>query len=135
MNYDIHPSSSTPIFRQIMDQVKRFVASGQLNSGDSLPSVRAVALQYAINPMTVSKAYNMLEAEGVLLRMRGVGMVVAGRRGVRKDKNKLAMPAMLAAAQVALQLDLEHEEALHLFEQALSAAQVEAQLRKKKYAD
>lgn len=135
MNYDIHPSSSTPIFRQIMDQVKRFVASGQLNSGDSLPSVRAVALQYAINPMTVSKAYNMLEAEGVLLRMRGVGMVVAGRRGVRKDKSKLAMPAMLAAAQVALQLDLEHEEALDLFEQALSAAQAEAQLRKKKYAD
>lgn len=135
MNYDIHPSSSTPIFRQIMDQVKRFVASGQLNSGDSLPSVRAVALQYAINPMTVSKAYNMLEAEGVLLRMRGVGMVVAGRRGVRKDKGKLAMPAMLAAAQVALQLDLEHREALDLFEQALSAAQAEAQLRKKKYAD
>lgn len=135
MNYDIHPSSSTPIFRQIMDQVKRFVASGQLNAGDSLPSVRAVALQYAINPMTVSKAYNMLEAEGVLLRMRGVGMVVAGRRGVRKDKAKLAMPAMLAAAQVALQLDLEHSEALDLFEQALSAAQAEAQLRKKKYAD
>lgn len=133
MNYDIHPSSSTPIFRQIMDQVKRFVASGQLNSGDSLPSVRAVALQYAINPMTVSKAYNMLEAEGVLVRLRGVGMVVAGRRGVRKDKSKLAMPAMLAAAQVAAQLDMEHDEAVALFEQALSDTM--AQSRNKKYAD
>lgn len=133
MNYDIHPSSSTPIFRQIIDQVKRFVASGQLNSGDSLPSVRAVALQYAINPMTVSKAYNMLEAEGVLVRLRGVGMVVAGRRGVRKDKSKLAMPAMQAAAQVAVQLDLEHEEAMRLFDHALSDTM--AQARKKKYAD
>lgn len=133
MNYDIHPSSSTPIFRQIIDQVKRFVASGQLNSGDSLPSVRAVALQYAINPMTVSKAYNMLEVEGVLVRLRGVGMVVAGRRGVRKDKSKLAMPAMLAAAQVAVQLDLEHEEAMRLFDRALSDTM--AQARKKKYAD
>ena len=133
MNYDIHPSSSTPIFRQIIDQVKRFIASGQLNSGDSLPSVRAVALQYAINPMTVSKAYNMLEAEGVLVRLRGVGMVVAGRRGARKDKSKLAMPAMLAAAQVAVQLDLEHEEAMRLFELALSDTM--AQARKKKYAD
>ena len=130
MNYDIHPSSSTPIFRQIMDQVKRFVASGQLKVGDSLPSVRAVALQYAINPMTVSKAYNMLEAEGVLSRLRGVGMVIAGRRGARQDKSKLAMPAMLAAAQVAQQLDMEHDEAVQLFEQALASLQSPS--RKKK---
>jgi GntR family transcriptional regulator len=119
MNYDIHPSSSTPIFRQIIDQVKRFIASGQLRSGDTLPSVRTVALQHAINPMTVSKAYNMLEIEGVLVRMRGVGMVIAERRNTAKDKTNLAMPAMLSAAQVAHQLGLEKAQALKLFEQAL----------------
>ena len=119
MNYYIHPSSSTPIFRQIIDQVKRFIASGQLRSGDTLPSVRTVALQHAINPMTVSKAYNMLEIEGVLVRMRGVGMVIAERRNTAKDKTNLAMPAMLSAAQVAHQLGLEKAQALKLFEQAL----------------
>lgn len=131
MNYDIHPSSSTPIFRQIIDQVKRFIASGQLVSGDTLPSVRTVALQHAINPMTVSKAYNMLETEGVLVRMRGVGMVVAERRNAAKDKTNLAMPAMLSAAQVAHQLGLEKAQALKLFEQALKTIENES----KKNAD
>lgn len=126
MNYDIHPSSNTPIFRQIMDQVKRYIVSGQLNAGDTLPSVRSVALQYAINPMTVSKAYNMLEVEGVLVRMRGVGMVVADRRRNTKDKTNLAMPAMLNAAQVALQLGLDHSQALKLFDQALKTLGIES---------
>lgn len=126
MNYDIHPSSSTPIFRQIIDQVKRFIASGQLRSGDTLPSVRTVALQHAINPMTVSKAYNMLEIEGVLVRMRGVGMVIAERRNTAKDKTNLAMPAMLSAAQVAHQLGLEKAQALRLFEQALKTIENES---------
>jgi GntR family transcriptional regulator len=131
MNYDIHPSSSTPIFRQIIDQVKRFIASGQLRSGDTLPSVRTVALQHAINPMTVSKAYNMLEIEGALVRMRGVGMVIAERRNTARDKTNLAMPAMLSAAQVVHQLGLEKAQALKLFEQALKTIENES----KKNAD
>lgn len=131
MNYDIHPSSSTPIFRQIIDQVKRFIASGQLQSGDTLPSVRTVALHHAINPMTVSKAYNMLEIEGVLVRMRGVGMVVAERRNTAKDKTNLAMPAMLNAAQVVHQLGMERTQAVKLFEQALKTIEMES----KKNAD
>lgn len=131
MNYDIHPSSSTPIFRQITDQVKRFIASGQLKAGDTLPSVRTVALHHAINPMTVSKAYNMLEMEGVLVRMRGVGMVVGERRNTARDKTNLAMPAMLSAAQVAHQLGLDKEQAIKLFEQALKVTHNES----KKNAD
>ena len=126
MNYEIHPSGSTPIFRQIIDQVKRFIASGQLRSGDTLPSVRTVALQHAINPMTVSKAYNMLENEGVLVRMRGVGMVIAEQRNTTQDKTDLAMPAMLNAALVARQLGLDKAQALKLFEQALKTTEDES---------
>ncbi len=126
MNYEIHPSGSTPIFRQIIDQVKRFIASGQLRSGDTLPSVRTVALQHAINPMTVSKAYNMLESEGVLVRMRGVGMVIAEQRNTSQDKTDLAMPAMLNAALVARQLGLDKAQALKLFEQALKTTEDES---------
>ena len=77
MNFAIAPSDPTPIYRQIVDQVRRQIAGGQLSTGIELPSVRAVALLHAINPMTVSKAYSLLEAEGLLERRRGMGMVVA----------------------------------------------------------
>ncbi len=77
----VSPSSPDPIYRQIADQVRRFVAAGQLPVGDGLPSVREMAEHHAVNPMTVSRAYSQLESEGVLERRRGVGMVVAAARG------------------------------------------------------
>ena len=83
----IQPADAEPIYRQIVAQVRRLVIGGQLQAGDALPSVRGVAAHHAINPMTVSKAYSQLEAEGVLLRLRGKGMVVA----------ELAAPPDLAA--------------------------------------
>jgi len=55
------------------------VASGQLAPGSELPSVRELALKHAVNPMTVSKAYTLLEAEGLLERNRGRPMTVANR--------------------------------------------------------
>src|SRR4051812_8992892 len=75
--FSIATGSAEPIYRQLMDQVRRMAASGQLAPGDQLPSVRDMAQALALNPMTVSKAYNMLEAEGVLARSRGMGMLVA----------------------------------------------------------
>ena len=55
------------------------VASGQLQPGAALPSVRELAVSHAVNPMTVSKAYSMLEAEGLLERNRGKPMTVASQ--------------------------------------------------------
>ena len=59
--FSIVPGSTEPIYRQLVEQVRRLVAGGQLAPGDALPSVREVALQLAVNPMTVSKAYGLLE--------------------------------------------------------------------------
>src|SRR5690606_10374716 len=73
----IQPAAAQPIYRQIAEQIRRLVAGGQLAAGTTLPSVRDVAAAHAINPMTVSKAYSQLEAEGVLERQRGKGMAVA----------------------------------------------------------
>lgn len=73
----VQPSAPEPIYRQIAEQIRRRVAAGQLRPGDGLPSVREVAATHAVNPMTVSRAYSQLEAEGVLERLRGRGMVVA----------------------------------------------------------
>ena len=121
MDFEITPSSPVPIYRQIVEQVRRLVASGQLQSGEELPSVRAVALQHAINPMTVSKAYSMLELEGVLVRRRGVGMAVADRAGdaAPLDKTALLRPALQAAAQTAHELGFSTAETLHLFKEYL----------------
>ena len=55
------------------------VASGQLKPGTPLPSVRDLALEHAINPMTISRAYSLLEAEGLLERHRGKPMTVASQ--------------------------------------------------------
>ena len=74
--FEINPTSGVPIYRQIVDQVHALVAGGTLRAGDLLPSVRQVASDAAVNPMTVSKAYSRLETEGVVRRVRGLGMEV-----------------------------------------------------------
>jgi GntR family transcriptional regulator len=75
----LNPNSGIPIYRQILEQVRRQVTSGQLKPGDALPSVREVALTHAVNPMTISKAYSLLEAEGLLEHNRGKPMTVASQ--------------------------------------------------------
>ena len=73
----LKPHSGVPIYRQLSEQIRRMAASGQLQPGTELPSIRDLAIQYAINPMTVSKVYSLLEAEGVLERHRGKPMTIA----------------------------------------------------------
>ncbi|GAB3736038.1 hypothetical protein GCM10028794_16160 [Silanimonas algicola] len=79
--WQVSGASPVPIYRQITEQVRRFIAAGQLQVGERLPSVRAMAARFGINPMTVSRAYAALCEDGVLLRRRGSGMVVAPRTG------------------------------------------------------
>ena len=120
--FDIQPQLATPIYRQVVEQVQRLVAGGQLGPGDELPSVRAVAERHAINPMTVSKAYSLLEAQGLLERRRGVGMVVAEgvqTAGPGADRLALLAPALQNAAQQAAQLGIDPATALAAFERAL----------------
>lgn len=74
----LNPHSGTPIYRQLVDQVRRLVASGELKAGAPLPSVRDLAAEHAVNRMTVSKAYSLLENEGLVQRHRGKPMTVVG---------------------------------------------------------
>ncbi len=75
----LNPQSGVPIYRQLLEQVRRMVASGQLQPGTPLPSVRDLAMAHAINPMTISRAYGLLESEGLLQRHRGMPMTVAAQ--------------------------------------------------------
>jgi len=106
--FEIHPSSGVPIYRQLINQVLALVAGGKLREGDFLPSVREVAQAAEVNPMTVSKAYSRLEADGVVERVRGRGMRVAKPQAVgtltqrKKQFRALAELALHRAAQLGL---------------------------------
>jgi len=90
-----------PIYRQIRDRVVAAVLEGGLKEGEALPSVRQVAVDFQVNPLTVSKAYQELADEGLIERRRGVGMfVVEGARAAltRREREvflKEEWPALL----------------------------------------
>lgn len=93
--FSISDDSSLPIYRQLMEQVLRLTAAGVLVPGQKLPSVRAVARVLAVNPMTVSKSYGLLEMDGVLERIRGQGMRVAQRHtDGHAQREALLLPSM-----------------------------------------
>ena len=79
----VQVNSNTPIYAQIMEQVKHAIASNIIREGEKLPSVRSMAEQICVNPNTVAKAYRELEHEGLVKTQRGKGMFVC------KVKNKL----------------------------------------------
>ena len=81
--------STAPIYRQIVDQVTRGVASGELSVGESVPSVRQLARELVINPNTVAKAYTELVDSGFLETQAGKGFFVAKRRQVYTKAERL----------------------------------------------
>ena len=105
----IAPGAAEPIYRQIVEQLRRMIAGGQLPPGERLPSVREVAGFHAINPMTVSRAYSLLEGEGLLERLRGTGMAVAQRaRRTRSEVERMSLlePRLHDLARAARELEL-----------------------------
>ena len=77
IEFKLDSKSGVPIYRQIMDQVRHGIASGRLRPGEQLPTVRALAVELAVNPNTVIKAYSLLEQQGVLTTEQGSGTFVS----------------------------------------------------------
>src|ERR1700730_8949280 len=75
---DLH--SGVPVYRQIIDQVRGGIASGSLAVGDQLPTVRQLAVDLAINPNTVARAYRELELGGLLETHQGTGTFISAQR-------------------------------------------------------
>lgn len=86
--FTLNPQSGIPIYRQLVEQVRRMVAGGQLKAGDELPSVRELAVAHAVNPMTISKAYSLLEVEGLLVRQRGKPMQIAAQSAPQNSEQE-----------------------------------------------
>jgi GntR family transcriptional regulator len=80
MRFHIDPASGVPFYRQIIDQIKYAIARGGLRPGDQLPTVRQLAVDLAINPNTVGKAYSQLEILGILQTQQGSGTFISPQK-------------------------------------------------------
>jgi GntR family transcriptional regulator len=87
---DPHWDESLPIYRQLRDRVVAMILEGVLREGDALPSVRSVAAEFRLNPLTVLKGYQQLVDESLVEKRRGRGMFVApgARSALMKDERE-----------------------------------------------
>jgi GntR family transcriptional regulator len=106
------PNSGVPIYRQLIDQIRAQIAGGRLAAGEFLPSVRQVAEELQVNPMTVSKAYSLLERDGVVELVRGQGMRVRETATNGKVRREAILPLLQQVAATARQLALRPEQVL-----------------------
>jgi len=91
---DLH--TGVPVYRQLVDQVRAGVASGTLSAGDQLPTVRQLAVDLAINPNTVMRAYRELELGGLLETHQGTGTFISDRKPERKTSERERQLGQLA---------------------------------------
>ena len=75
-----------PIYEQVRDNLRRLMVSGAIQEGEKLPSVRSLASNLAINPNTIQRAYESLEAEGYVYSIPGKGSFAAPRTGVDEER-------------------------------------------------
>jgi GntR family transcriptional regulator len=108
---NIDPHTGLPVYRQVIDQIKYYIASGTLKPGDQLPSVRELAQRLTINPTTVVKAYSELEHEQVIEIRHGKGAFVATPNLMASEfqKDKVVRRLARQLAVEAQQIGADHE--------------------------
>jgi GntR family transcriptional regulator len=117
----VDPSKDVPIFRQIVQQIKTAVAMGRLQPEEPLPSVRQLAVELAVNPNTVARAYLDLEIEGVIYKRQGAGTFVSGQ-GVRvsREEQRRVLGELFERALVeGVNLGMDEGELRETFERVL----------------
>ena len=124
-NVRITAGSSTPIYQQIVTQIRHAIATGALETGELVPSVRALAEQLLINPNTVAKAYGDLSKDGLLEPLPGRGLAVAARRAgmglTRAERIRRIDPVVAQLLQEAVTLELSVEDVCELLEKKWKA--------------
>ena len=104
-----------PIYRQLRDRVVAMILEGALHEGDALPSVRNVAAEHQLNPLTVLKGYQELVDEGLVEKRRGLGMFVregATGRLMNDERERFLREEWPRVAETIKRLGLEVEELL-----------------------
>lgn len=114
----LDPRSPTPLYAQIADRVRAAVASGDLEPGEALPSVRSLAAELRVNPGTVVQAYRDLETDGFVVTRRGAGTYVRAMTGARKGDERARQARTLVRDLVteAARLGIDTAELAQAFE-------------------
>ena len=121
-----------PIYRQLRDRVVAMMLEGVLNDGDALPSVRNVAAEYRLNPLTVLKGYQELVDEGLVEKKRGRGMFVTegARKQLLKDERKRFIDKEWPVVAATIKrLGLKVDELLNEIDQSPSSAESEEEMK------
>lgn len=106
--------SGVPICDQIVNGFIKLKALGILKGGDQLPSVRALASKFSINPNTVQKAYTILESSGIIYSVKGRGSYISDDEAASKAVLQSAREDFVAAIQHACELGITTEEMIEL---------------------
>ena len=110
MLFFVDPNDPTPIYVQIMDEVRRALVLGTLAPDDALPSVRQLAIELRVNPNTVAQAYRELERQGVVHVRRGQGTYVSKTRRNGTERRSLARAVATRALRDAHRHGLSVDE-------------------------
>ena len=108
-------NDNTPIYRQLKERVVGMMLDGVLQAGDALPSVRTVAAEYQLNPITVSKAYQELVDEQLVEKRRGIGMYVtegASEKLLASERERFIREEWPAMVERIRRLGLDVEQLL-----------------------
>jgi GntR family transcriptional regulator len=117
----IDPRSHVPIYLQIADGVRRGVAAGVYRPGETLPSLRALALEIQVNPNTVQRAYDALEREGLIYSRRGRGLFVTadGASSAQRRSEEAVRRGLEEAVRSGLAAGMRAEQVREVFELAI----------------
>ena len=115
----LNSSSGVPLYRQMLQQLRERIVSGQLAPQEKLPSARDLSVELKVNFLTISKVYQHLEREGLVEFRRGLGTFVSAQQKTRSltEKRKLIAPAVEQVVTEAKHLQLEEDEIQKLIHQ------------------
>jgi len=116
VHIELSSRDGVPIYRQIVNQVRYLIASGQLEVGAELPPIRNLAEQLTVTPNTIVKAYDKLQAEGLLVKRQGAGTYVSELASpIRKsEQRKILVQRADALLAEARQMNFTYDEVLEL---------------------
>jgi len=120
MHIQVDPKSSTPLYSQIMDQVRLAVATGVLQPGDQAPRVRELAEHLRVNPNTVARAYRDLQAQGLLVARQGSGTFVSNDAAAigEREQRRVLQQMLDEAARTAGGLGVSRDDFRKMAERA-----------------
>jgi len=123
LNLTIKTGSPTPIYRQIVDQICFAAATGAIQPGDAVPSVRGLAEKLVINPNTAARAYAELRGQGLIESQPGRGMFLSDRRDIltKAERVRRIRPLLTALARQAVMLRFGPDELHKMIDREIKA--------------